>query len=173
MRDILTNLILQEVRVPKSERVNIYRDDRYVVVRPLTHRASCKYGAYTQWCISVPSEDDLWDEVDPNDTIVIMVIDRKYEMKDQDKISRLSDLHDKEENEGLSEEEKDEYLNLMIDDDAHDLKKMVIVMRSNGSIEQIFDLNNIEITDNYYTIYSLPYPEEIKDAIKEYISSIV
>ena len=172
MRDILTNLILQEVRVPKSERVNIYRDDRYVVVRPLTHRASCKYGAYTQWCISVPSEDDLWDEVDPNDTIVIMVIDRKYEMKDQDKISRLSDLHDKEENEGLSEEEKDKYLNLMIDDDAHNMEKVVVVLRPSGAIDKIFDLNNLEITDNYSTIFSLPYPDELTNAVWDYVEDL-
>lgn len=34
----------------------IYEDDKFVVIKPKTHRASCKYGANTKWCTS--SKDD-------------------------------------------------------------------------------------------------------------------
>src|SRR6185369_15604270 len=44
-----------EGAVKAAEKIDIYRDDSYIVVRPLSERASCKYGAYTKWCISAPS----------------------------------------------------------------------------------------------------------------------
>lgn len=42
---------LIEVRVPREERIELYRDDDVVVVIPLTHRALRKYATYSQWCI--------------------------------------------------------------------------------------------------------------------------
>ena len=49
--------ILREVRVPRDERVELYKDDNIIVVVPLTHRALKKYATYCQWCIN----DDLTD----------------------------------------------------------------------------------------------------------------
>ena len=51
---------LNEVRVPRSERVELYKDDNIIVVVPLTHRALQKYATNCQWCIN----DDLtdWEE---------------------------------------------------------------------------------------------------------------
>jgi len=48
--DFLKENLLFEGKVKKSDKVDILRDGEYVVVRPLTHQASCKYGAFTQWC---------------------------------------------------------------------------------------------------------------------------
>jgi hypothetical protein len=50
--------ILNEVKTKSDERDKIYQDDSLLVVAPLTHRASCKYGAFTNWCTSVPSNDE-------------------------------------------------------------------------------------------------------------------
>ena len=44
--------ILREVRVPKSERVELYKDDNIIVVVPLTHSALQKYAHQCQWCIN-------------------------------------------------------------------------------------------------------------------------
>jgi hypothetical protein len=43
---------LNEVRVPRSERVELYKDDNIIVVVPLTHRALQKYAHQCQWCIN-------------------------------------------------------------------------------------------------------------------------
>jgi hypothetical protein len=43
---------LNEVRVPRSERVELYKDDNIIVVVPLTHRALQKYATNCQWCIN-------------------------------------------------------------------------------------------------------------------------
>ena len=52
--------ILKEVRVPRSERVELYKDDNIIVVVPLTHRALQKYANRCQWCIN----DDIgeWED---------------------------------------------------------------------------------------------------------------
>ncbi len=44
--------ILREVRVPRSERVELYKDENIIVVVPLTHRALQKYAHQCQWCIN-------------------------------------------------------------------------------------------------------------------------
>jgi len=49
--------VLREVRVPRSERVELYKDENIIVVVPLTHRALQKYATNCQWCIN----DDLTD----------------------------------------------------------------------------------------------------------------
>jgi len=43
--------ILFEVRVPRDERIELYRNEDIVVVVPLSHRALRKYATYCQWCI--------------------------------------------------------------------------------------------------------------------------
>jgi hypothetical protein len=52
--------IVSEVRVPRDERVELYKDDNIIVVVPLTHRALRKYANSCQWCIN----DDLseWED---------------------------------------------------------------------------------------------------------------
>jgi hypothetical protein len=49
--------VISEVRVPRGERVELYKDDNIIVVVPLTHRALQKYASYCQWCIN----DDLYE----------------------------------------------------------------------------------------------------------------
>ena len=43
---------LVEVRVPREERIELYRDDNLIIVVPLTHRALIKYANRCQWCIN-------------------------------------------------------------------------------------------------------------------------
>jgi hypothetical protein len=44
--------VLKEIRVPRDERVELYKDDNIIVVVPLTHRALQKYAHRCQWCIN-------------------------------------------------------------------------------------------------------------------------
>ena len=43
-----------EYRVHREDRIEILRDDKYIIVAPLTEDASCKYGAFTHWCTANP-----------------------------------------------------------------------------------------------------------------------
>ena len=52
--------IIKEVRVPRNERVELYKDNNIIVVVPLTHRALQKYTHQCQWCIN--SDLDEWED---------------------------------------------------------------------------------------------------------------
>lgn len=52
--------IINEVRVPREERVQLYKDENIIVVVPLTHRALRKYANSCQWCIN--DDIDEWEE---------------------------------------------------------------------------------------------------------------
>jgi hypothetical protein len=43
---------LVEIRVPREERIELYRDNNLIIVIPLTHRALKKYAHRCQWCIN-------------------------------------------------------------------------------------------------------------------------
>ena len=47
----------EEQKPKNASRVKIYEDDKWLVVSPLTHRASCEYGAHSNWCVSTSNED--------------------------------------------------------------------------------------------------------------------
>ena len=51
MKDLIRK-ILKEARVPKDEKVQLYKDDNIIVVVPLTHKALQKYAHQCQWCIN-------------------------------------------------------------------------------------------------------------------------
>jgi hypothetical protein len=44
--------VLREVRVPRNERIQLYKDENIIVVVPLTHEALKKYAHKCQWCIN-------------------------------------------------------------------------------------------------------------------------
>ena len=52
--------ILSEVRVPREERVELYKDNNIIVIVPLTHRALQKYAHRCQWCINQDKSE--WED---------------------------------------------------------------------------------------------------------------
>jgi hypothetical protein len=47
----------EEQKPKNASRVKIYEDDKWLVVSPLTHDASCSYGAHSNWCVSTSNSD--------------------------------------------------------------------------------------------------------------------
>jgi hypothetical protein len=65
-----------EENLPRTtSRVKIYEDDRWLVVSPLTHKASCEYGAFSSWCVSTSNVD--YYERYTRDGILVFFIDKK------------------------------------------------------------------------------------------------
>ena len=54
------NDVISEVRVPRNERVELYKDDNIIVVVPLTHRALKKYATFCKWCIN--DDESEWED---------------------------------------------------------------------------------------------------------------
>jgi hypothetical protein len=66
--------IIKEVSVKKEDRVKIYQDENIVVVAPLTHRSSCKYGSHTKWCTAVPSNDEHFNHYIRHGVLIYFII---------------------------------------------------------------------------------------------------
>lgn len=165
---------IEEGSVKTSDKIDIYRDNNYVVVRPLTEQASCKYGAYTKWCISAPSSG-AW-ESNP-DAVIIMIIQRNY-TSDQEKektIQNFLDYHELYENGEVTPEIQKKWDDYMDENnydyhDFEDLSKIALVF--GGHNVEIWDSNNIPLNDNYqYGWQTLPISDNVKDAIENYIAS--
>ena len=61
---------LTEIRVPRDERVELYKDENIIVVVPLSHRALQKYANRCQWCIN---DDKIeWEDYHQNKHAVII-----------------------------------------------------------------------------------------------------
>lgn len=63
---------LNEVRVPRSERVELYKDNNIIVIVPLTHKALQKYANQCQWCIN----DDVYEWEDYHKGMHAIIIQR-------------------------------------------------------------------------------------------------
>jgi len=61
---------INEVRVPRDERIQLYKDDNIIVIIPLTHRALIKYSSGCQWCIN--SDKWEWEEYHKGRHVIII-----------------------------------------------------------------------------------------------------
>jgi hypothetical protein len=69
MRELIKK-ILTEIRVPRDERIEVYKDENIIVVIPLSHRALQKYAHKCQWCINDDKHE--WDSYHKHQHAVII-----------------------------------------------------------------------------------------------------
>ena len=65
----------EEQKPKNTSRVKIYEDDRWLLVAPLTHQASCSYGAHSNWCVSTSNTNYFNDYMKRG--LLIFFIDKK------------------------------------------------------------------------------------------------
>lgn len=63
----------EKFKVASQERIKLFENEDFLLVLPLTHLASCKYGAKTKWCTSA-KDDDMWQRHDALGTIGYLMI---------------------------------------------------------------------------------------------------
>ena len=63
IKNIIKNTLLNEakIKVSSSEYKKLYEDNDLVVIKPLTHQASCKYGTGTRWCVAATNTNQYWN----------------------------------------------------------------------------------------------------------------
>lgn len=65
--DFTTDLMLKqskknEGKEAKKDSIKLYEDDNILVVKPLTHKASCYYGSGTKWCTTMAGSPTYFNE---------------------------------------------------------------------------------------------------------------
>lgn len=152
---MITKFKLFEGSVKSAERIDIFRDNNYILVAPLTGKASMKYGAFTHWCTSVSDGIymEIWDDEDnsPNsqnsDTIYLVLIRKNYNMtKRNKKISELYYILNKKEEDGeITKIEKERLKKLKNDDDFVNLSKICIIKNKKKGHVEAWSANNVNL----------------------------
>ena len=55
-------IMVQKEKEVKNESDRIYEDDRFLIVQPYSHGASCYYGAGTKWCTTTKDDTRYFDK---------------------------------------------------------------------------------------------------------------
>lgn len=80
----------EEIRLLKTKEADkIYEDDNYIVIVPLTERASCYYGANTKWCTAAKTQNNMFDHYNDKGKLFI-IINKKSGKKYQFHFETLS-----------------------------------------------------------------------------------
>ena len=72
----------------KKEADKIYEDDRFLIIRPLSHKSSCYYGANTQWCTTSKDNEDYFNRYTSKGKLYY-IIDKKSSDKTYGKMALL------------------------------------------------------------------------------------
>lgn len=72
----------------KKDADKIYEDDRFLIVRPLSHKTSCYYGANTQWCTTTAENEDYFNRYTSRGKLYY-IIDKKSQDRTYGKMALL------------------------------------------------------------------------------------
>lgn len=69
-------VLTEKFKIEPYEREKLYEDTNFLLVIPLTHTASCKYGANTKWCTS-SSDDTMFKKHNRMGSLAYLIIKNK------------------------------------------------------------------------------------------------
>ncbi len=72
----------------KKEADKIYEDDRFLIIRPLSHKSSCYYGANTTWCTTSEGNNDYFNRYTSRGKLYY-IIDKKSSDRTYGKMALL------------------------------------------------------------------------------------
>ena len=74
--------INESFKVSPNEYTKILSTEDFLLVAPLTHNASCKYGANTKWCTTKRDDDeDFFDHVTSGVLVYLIIKNPEYQNK--------------------------------------------------------------------------------------------
>jgi len=176
---MITKFKLFEGSVKSAERIDIFRDNKYILVAPLTARASMKYGAFTHWCTSVSdgSYMEIWDSDNiPNteysDTVLLILIKKEELTQRNLKNSELYYYLNKKKEDGEIKKKEEEKLDkLTEDDDFVNLSKLCIINKDDHY--EAWSANNVNLQiNNLYDLISYGFDNYIINQIENYIEKV-
>jgi hypothetical protein len=176
IRDMITKFKLFEGSVKSNERIDIFRDDKYVLVAPLTSQASAKYGADTHWCTSALDCSYLWTEDNtpnhPNSNRGLLILIRRNYVLTDENAAKSEEFYflTQEMNGGDMTEEKHEKWNeLQGDIESYDLSKICITFSKEKYNYQVWSANNIDLEINLEELRHFDIDHYIIEEIENYI----
>lgn len=97
----------------KQESERIYEDDRFLIIRPLSHKSSCYYGANTTWCTTTKDNDDYFNKYTSRGKLYY-ILDKKSNNRTYGKMALLVP-HGKGAYEIYNQQDQGETLNFLLE----------------------------------------------------------
>jgi hypothetical protein len=97
----------------KKESERIYEDDRFLIIRPLSHKSSCYYGANTTWCTTTKDNDDYFNKYTSRGKLYY-ILDKKSNNRSYGKMALLVP-HGKGAYEIYNQQDQGETLNFLLE----------------------------------------------------------
>jgi len=97
----------------KKESERLYEDDRFLIIRPLSHKSSCYYGANTTWCTTTKDNDDYFKKYTSRGKLYY-IIDKKSNDRTYGKMALLVP-HGKGAYEIYNQQDQGETLNFLLE----------------------------------------------------------
>lgn len=177
---------IDEIRVPREERFEIYNDNNIVIVIPLSYRALTKYATYCQWCI-IGDHIDWGEYYEGKSMLIIQRKGRPGGNRTAQKIFLLDKITRRDYSmEDLLDYEFETYDSL--EDAARDLDKLskdinnfdtnVVMYTLSDNIHSMWDSEDNELSQYGFSLSDLPNvsPEIAKIAfkgLKDFVSKSV
>ena len=172
---------LTEVRVPRDERVELYKDNNIIVIVPLSHRALQKYSHRCQWCIN--DDKGEWENYHKGRHVVIIQRNPKKPKIGITGYPVASELfllekweqgaYDKESVEGIlnyefkDEDKMDEYFQSIGNDVSDFMTNIVFYSPTNG----LYDMEDNFLWNYDYEISDIPnVTNKVIDIMDEYLT---
>ena len=166
---------ITEGKVKKDERIVILRDEKYIIVAPLTEEASCKYGAFTGWCTAAPHSGTfnyIKNVNEEGNSKLVYIIQVGYEMtvENEEQSEEYKYLFDESVNSELDEEQQERFYDISKDNNSLNFTKIAVEFSTNTQSYNLWSANNINISDDpwYYDLYDLPIDEYALDLIDNF-----
>lgn len=84
----------EEKTFNKQEHVNVLvENDRFLLVQPITHRGSLKYGANTKWCTASKNNEQLFLRYARNGCLVYLIDKTESKSKNYNKLALYHEYH--------------------------------------------------------------------------------
>ena len=74
--------LIESFKVDKNEYEKILDNEKYLMVVPFTHKASCKYGANTKWCTTKRDDDNDFEEHYNSGLLAYLIIKNPEQSKE-------------------------------------------------------------------------------------------
>lgn len=128
----------------------LYEDDDWLLVRPLTHEASCKYGANTQWCTASKNDSEHFKNYTEGGILIYLI-----HKKSNNKFAFYNDLEDADDDSMLQIYNPIDY-DINEEGEFNDIKNFLDGLVS-GNMEEYLDYEGEydDYGDDVYEIYKV------------------
>ena len=151
----------QSKKIDETETEKVYEDPNILIVRPLTHKSSCKYGAGTRWC-TTDSDKTHYDRYTSGTQGLYYIILKKFDQSN--KFYKIA-IHKSASGEDEWYDAKDEPFSKR-EKDVFNLGAPKIIQTINNHYEKLKNKKGVDLLNNVFDNHSTTASFEVSKNFK-------